>query len=120
PRSSQRQAFGRPGQNQIRVYADADLDFGGITYPFAGFEAWAGTVNGATSSLWRNGQLVGSGNAGMSVQNGFALGGLSTTGTGGYDMSHLQVAEILYYAGALSAADRQAVTNWLNLKYALF
>jgi hypothetical protein len=34
-------------------------------------------------------------------------------------MSHIQVAELLYYTGALSASDRQQVTDWLNQRYAL-
>jgi hypothetical protein len=52
--------------------------------------------------------------------SGFAVGGLSTAGSGGYDLGHFQVAEILYYGSGLADADRQAVVNWLNLKYGLF
>jgi hypothetical protein len=118
--STLRQTFGRPALAQIRLYANADLDFAGITYPFPAFQVWTGTFNGVSSAVWRNGALVGSGNAGGSVMSGFAVGGLSTTGTGAYDLGHSQIAEIVYYAGALSAADRQAVINWLNLKYGLF
>jgi hypothetical protein len=118
--SSLRQTFGRPADGVVRMYSDADLDFGGITYPFASFQLWAGTFNSFTSSLWRNGALVGSGNVGPSVSSGFAVGGLSTAGVDGYDLSHMQVAEIVYYAGALSDADRTAVQNWLNAKYALY
>jgi hypothetical protein len=118
--SSFRQTFGRPGDGQIRMYSDADLDFSGITYPFPSFQLWSGRFNSVTSSLWLNGSLIGSGNAGGSSLSGFAVGGLSTSGTDGYDLSHIQVAEILYYEGALSAADRLAVSNWLNAKYALY
>ena len=99
------------------MYANADLDFAGFDYPFPNFELWSGTFNGPSSSLYENGALVGSGNAGVANQEGFAVGGLNSAGTNGYDLSHSLVAEILYYDGALSASDRTAVTNWLNTKY---
>jgi hypothetical protein len=119
--SSVRQAFGRPAQGQIRIYANSDLDFPGITYPFGGFQIWTGTFAGVNSAIWQNGSLVGRGNAGGSaLGTGLAVGGLSTSGTGGYDMSHFEVAEIIYYSATLSDADRQAVVNWLNLKYGSF
>lgn len=118
--STLRQTFGRPAGSSIRMYADADLDFTGVAYPFPSFQVWTGSFNTFTSSLWRNGQLVGTGNAGDSLSSGFAVGGLSTAGNAGYDFSHFQVAEILYYGASLADADRQAVVNWLNLKYGVF
>jgi hypothetical protein len=119
--SSVRQAFGRPAQGQVRLYANTDLDFPGIAYPFTGFQIWTGTFAGAASGLWRNGALVGSGDAGTSaLGTGLTVGGLGTSGTGGYDMSHFEIAELLYYGATLSPSDRQSVVNWLNLKYASF
>jgi len=115
--SSARQVFGRAAASDERMYADIDLDFPGVTYPFPDFQIWSGTFNGTQSSLYKNGTLFGSGSAGGSAENGFAVGGLSTDGQYGYDYTHSLVAEILYYSGALSAADRQAVTDWLNQKY---
>ena len=115
--SSVRQVFGRPGPGQERLYANIDLDFGGFTYPFDSFGNFSGTFNGASSSLYKNGTLVGTGNAGGAAMDGFAVGGLSTGGQWGYDLTHSLVAEILVYSGALSSADRQAVTGWLDEKY---
>ena len=117
--SSTRQVFGRASAGGERLYANVDLDFPGFTYPFPSFAIFGGTFNGSSSSLYRNGTLVGTGNAGGSAISGFTLGGLSSGAQYGYDMSHVQVAEILYYNGALSASDRQAVTDWLNQRYAL-
>jgi hypothetical protein len=115
--SGVRQAFGRPGASQQRLYANLDLDFGGVTYPFSSFSIFSGTFNGASSSLYQNGTLVGTGNAGGASMDGFSVGGLSTSAQYGYDLSHSQIAEILYYTGAMNAADRQAVTAWLDEKY---
>jgi hypothetical protein len=114
-----RQAFGRPGASQIRMYANFDLDFGGITYPFPGYSIFSGTFNGTSSSLYRDGAPVGAGNAGDSTADGFTVGGLSTSDIYGYDYSHSLVAEILYYSGALSASDRLSITKYLNSKYAI-
>jgi hypothetical protein len=117
--SSVRQVLGRPAQGQIRLYANADLDLPGVTYPFSNYELWSGTYNGASSALYRNGFQFGSGYAGGSSLDGLSVGGLNSAGSNGYDMSHSLVAEILYYSGAMSAADRTAVTDWLNEKYAV-
>ncbi|HEU4975493.1 MAG TPA: hypothetical protein VFT50_10430 [Baekduia sp.] len=116
--SSVRQVLGRPAQNQIRLYANADLDFPFITYPFPSYGTWTGIYNGTSSALYEDGQLVGSGYAGMSALEGFTVGGLNSAGTDGYDLSHSLVAEILYYSGVLSPANRGAVESWLNEKYA--
>src|SRR5436853_70626 len=59
--SSIRQVLGRPAGSQIRLYANADLDFPFITYPFAGYSTWAGIYDGTSSALYRDGALVGSG-----------------------------------------------------------
>src|SRR5439155_9042990 len=48
---------------------------------------------------------------------GLSLGGLSTSGPYGYDFAHAYVAELLFYSGALTAAERQSTTAWLNQKY---
>ncbi len=115
--SSNRQVFGRPGASSQRMYANQDLDIGGITYPFPTFDIYSGTFNGSSSSLYRNGTAIASGNAGASALNGLSVGALSTGGQYGYEYSHVQVAEILYYSGAMVATDRKAVTDWLNEKY---
>jgi len=51
--------------------------------------------------------------------DGFSLGAASTTGVNGYGFTHALVAEVLWYAGPLSDADRTAVVNYLAAKYAL-
>lgn len=116
--SSVRQVFGRPGAGQVRLYANLDFDFAGISYPFPSFDIWSGTFNGGASSLYRNGTVLGTGNAGGSALDGFAVGALSTSAQYGYDYAKVQVAEILYYSGSLSTASRTAVTDWLNERYA--
>jgi hypothetical protein len=118
--SSQREVLGRPSTGSIRMYANIDMDFAGITYPNPSYGIWSGTFNGSSSSLFKDGTLVGSGNAGSGALTGFTLGALSTSAQYGYDYSHSLVAEVLYYSGALSAADQQATVNWLNEKYATF
>ena len=117
--SSIRQVFGKSGAGQMRLYANQDLDYSGIAYPFDSFEVWNGTFNGSSSVLYRNGTSLGIGNAGAASLAGLSVGGLSTSGQFGYDLAHIQVAEILLYDGTMSAADRQAVTDWLNQKYGL-
>jgi len=115
--SINRQVFGRPSQSAVRMYANIDRDFGNVMYPFPDYQIWNGTYSGTSSSIYRNGSLYGVGNTGSASLTGFALGGLSTAGPYGYDMSHSEVAEVLYYSGALSLSDRLAVTHWLDQKY---
>jgi len=115
--SINREVFGRPSQSAIRMYANIDRDFPNVMYPFPSFQVWSGTFNGTSSSLYRNGSLFGVGNTGAASTNGFSLGGLSTDGPFGFDRSHSEVAEVLYYAGSMSLSDRLAVTNWLDQKY---
>ena len=115
--SGVRQVLGKSGAGLLREYANADLDTGGITYPFSAFKIYDGVFNGANSNLFENGTLLAQGNAGGSALDGFTVGGLNSAGTSGYDLSHSLVAEILYYNGVLSATDRQAVADWLNEKY---
>ena len=117
--SSTRQVFGKSGAGQTRLYANQDLDYSGIAYPFDSFEVWSGTFNGSSSVLYRNGTSLGTGNAGGASLAGLSVGGLSTSGQYGYDLAHIQVAEILLYNGTMSVANRQAVTDWLNQKYGL-
>ena len=64
-----------PGTN--RMYANIDMDFAGLTFPFAKFELWSGIFDGTSSSMVRQGGLVGNGNAGGSNLSGFAVGGLN-------------------------------------------
>ncbi len=118
--SSVRQTFGRSGLGMMRMYANIDLNASGITFPFSSFEIWSGSFNQTTSAMYRNGTLVASGNSGGSSIQGFSVGALSTGGIWGYDYAHCQVAEILFYSGALSDSDRQAIGTWLNQKYSTF
>ena len=117
--SSVRQAFGRPAAGTIRMYANSDLDFGGITYPFSGFGIWSGVFDGLSSSLYENGSLIGGGYSGFAGLEGLTVGGLNSAGQDGYDLSHSLVAEVLYYSGALSDGDRATIEKWLNQKYGL-
>jgi len=115
--SINREVFGRPSMDAIRMYANIDRDFPNVMYPFPNFQIWSGTFNGSSSSIYRNGSLFGIGDTGTATMGGFSLGGLSTDGPYGYDMSHSEVAEVLYYSGSLSLSDRLAVTQWLDQKY---
>ena len=114
-----RQLLGRNGSSGLEMYASNDLIASGITYPFPNPEIWSGTFNQATSAMYRNGIRVAAGRTGSDDLQGLAVGGLSTAGTQGYAYGHSQIAEILYYSGALTDADRQAVTDWLNQKYSI-
>jgi hypothetical protein len=101
------------------MYANIALN-ATTAYPFPNYQLWSGTFNGASSSIWKNGTQVGAGNAGGSALSGLAVGGLSTSGQYGYELSHSLVAEILFYSGSLTTAERQSVSDWLNQKYALY
>ena len=116
--SSLRQVLGRPSLGAERMYANIDMDSSGVTYPFAGYDLWSGTFSGASSTMYRDGTLVRTGNAGGSSLSGFTVGGLSSGSIYGYDMSHSYVAEILVYSGALTSAQTASMTDWLNQKYA--
>jgi hypothetical protein len=117
--SSVRQVLGRNSGNDVEMYANRVVAVPTVVYPFPTFDLWSGTFNGDTSTLFRDGTQVGSGPAGSaSLSTGFAVGGLSSSAQYGYSYGHVQVAEILWYSGALSAADRQAVTSWLQSRYA--
>ncbi|MDX6465146.1 MAG: large repetitive protein [Gaiellaceae bacterium] len=117
--SNVRQVFGRSALHTERMYANIDMDASGIAFPFAGYQLWSGTFNGASSSLFRNGTSVLNANAGSSSLSGLAVGGLSTSGPYGYDFSHSLVAELLIYSGTMTAAQRQSMVDWLNEKYAV-
>ena len=88
-----------------------------IAYPFPDFQIWSGTVDGAASGLFRDGAQIGSGSAGGSSLTGLTVGALSAADQYGYDYSHVLVAEILFYTGALSPTERSSITEWLNEKY---
>ena len=118
--SGVRNTFGRPSASAIRMYSNSDFDVGGVTYPMPSYSIWSGTYNGGASKLYRDGALLRTGQTGSAaLDSGFTVGGLNTAGTGGYDFSHSFVAEILYYSADLGDTDRQAVTDWLNSKYAV-
>jgi hypothetical protein len=117
--SSIRQVFGRTGSTTLGIYGNYELDVA-VTYPFPAFQIWSGTFNSSTSGLWKNGVQVVAGQAGSSAMSGLTVGALSSASIYGYDFGHFQVAEILYYAAALSDSDRQAITSWLNQKYSVF
>jgi hypothetical protein len=117
--SSVRQLLGRGGVQNVEMYADVPLASGALTFPFPGYELWSGTFAAGASALYRNGSLVAQGRAGSASLAGLAVGALSTSGPYGYAYGHLLVAEILWYAGSLSAQDRQSVTDWLKARYVL-
>jgi hypothetical protein len=117
--SAVRQLLGRGPYTDIEMYADVDLIVNSYTFPFANYELWAGTYNGSSSTLYKNGTLMAQGPAGSSGLQGFTVGALSTSAQYGYLYSHSLVAEILWYSGNLNATDRTAVTNWLKSRYAI-
>jgi hypothetical protein len=118
-----RQLFGRSSSGTVEQYANLALSVPGIAFPFATYELWSGTYNDGTSSLWRKlaGQpmQVFAGNVGNSSMAGFSMGAASTTGASGYGFTHALVAEVLWYSGPLSDADRTAIVNYLAAKYGL-
>jgi hypothetical protein len=117
--SSTRQILGRAADGNAVAYANIGLETAAI-YPFAGYQIWSGTFNGAASTLWRNSVSVGQGSAGGSALNGFTVGALNSAGQWGYNYSHALVAEILFYNGSLSDTDRAAITTWLNQRYGAY
>ena len=73
--ATNRQVFGKSNTSTSRLYANIDLDLGGIAYPFSDFQIWSGNINGTSSALFQNGVQVGSGNAGGASLTGFTVGG---------------------------------------------
>src|SRR6476659_5199880 len=108
-----RQVLGLGPDGMLTLYANNELK-APATYPFGGFELWTGNVGGGTSALWRNGVQTAAGNAGASGVNGFTVGALNSSGAWGYDYGHNQIAEILYYTGSLTTAQRRSISDWLN------
>jgi hypothetical protein len=70
---------------------------------------------GALSSVYGNGALIASNGTGVAGPNGLAIGCWQVAS----ECSNADVAEVLVYSTALSAADRQAVEGYLNTKYDL-
>ena len=117
--SAIRQLLGLGPLTNTEMYADTDIE-APTTYPFPNYQIWSGTFQGTTSTTWKNGAKIATADAGRSNMSGFTVGGLSTSGEYGYYFSHSIVAEILFYSGSMSDADRAAVFNWLNSKYATY
>jgi hypothetical protein len=116
--SSTRQVFGKPDAGEARLYANWIWTS----------RAWLSVP--VVRAVQRDVQrrivrpvprrlAAGRWNAGGSPLAGLAVGGLSTAGQYGYDFSHIQVAEMLVYSGAMSATDRQTMSDWLTQKYQL-
>jgi hypothetical protein len=118
-----RQLFGRASNGTVELYANLPLAVPGIAFPFPSYELWSGTFAGTSSSLWR--KLAGQptqafpGSTGLSSLQGLAVGAASTTGPNGYGFTHALVAEVLWYSGPLSDADRTAIQSYLAAKYGL-
>jgi hypothetical protein len=117
--SSQRQLLGLGPFTNTELYADIDIE-APTPYPFPKYQVWSGTLNGTSSAIYRNNGLVAQTAAGNSGLTGFTVGGLSTSAQYGYLYGHSQVAEIIFYSGAMSDAGRDAVTTWLDQKYAAY
>ena len=76
---------------------------------------WTVLWNGATSQFWLNGLSEASGNAGAEAPNGLTIGAqynVAVPWSG-------DIAEILWYPGNLSDADKNEVGQYLATKYAL-
>src|SRR5439155_18244800 len=112
-----RQTLGRLSTAGLDMYGDIDL-LAADTIPFPGYELWSGRFNGNASTLSRNGVQVAAGRAGSAPLSGLTLGALSTSAQYGYQFSHSLVAEVLWYAGTLTAAQQSSIATWLNGKYA--
>lgn len=72
--------------------------------------------NGASSQLWYNTTSLMTGNAGATSPGGFTVGGLSS---GGNRFVDLRFGEYLVYDSNLSAANRNAVRDYLISKWGL-
>jgi len=81
------------------------------------WQVWAVLFNGVVSEFWINGLSDASGNAGPSAFSGITVGNWF----GGGDNSwNGDIAELLLYDTALSAADRATVETYLNQKWAAY
>jgi hypothetical protein len=116
--SGNRQTFGR-NATYMDMYANLDVISSARSMPFANYDLWSGTFNGTHSGLSSNGaRRTDMDNAGTAPLTGFTLGGLSSAAQYGYNFSHSLVAEILWYSGTLTTDQQNAISAWLETKYA--
>lgn len=100
--------------DEVKIFAGSSVE---TTAALNVWEIIAVVFNGANSKAWVNGAVVGTGNAGNQLLRGLTVGIYYDGVRYCFDDS---IAEILIYDSALSDANRQAVENYLNVKYALY
>lgn len=114
--SSGRNAFGRGlnGTGQIGAFAGSGGISLNINHPLQ--DVFAVVFNGASSQLYRNGQLIASGNIGtQSASNGLTLGARFSLS----DVINGELYEIIVVSGALTQQTIQTTTTYLNNKWGL-
>lgn len=78
------------------------------------FHVWSIISNGATSSYYRDGILMASGNAGSESLTGLKVG---TRHDATMSFANMDIAALIVFSGALSAADEAQVRGYLTNKY---
>ncbi|MBI4027689.1 MAG: HYR domain-containing protein, partial [Verrucomicrobia bacterium] len=112
-----RQAFGRSlctGTGENCLYAGSF-----ITYQEASpsqYNLFSLTLNGANSSIYRNGVLQVTGNVGNNSLDGLTLGKVND-GQGDLAFLNGDIAEIIVYERALPGTERRTVESYLSSKY---
>jgi hypothetical protein len=86
------------------------------------FAIWCFEFNGATSRMFKSGQLVASGSAGTNAQGGLTIGGnpyYNLFGSSPTSCAHMTITDIALYSGVLSDANRNGMGAWLAAKTGL-
>jgi hypothetical protein len=107
---------GIPANSGILMCA-GDTTFLNPTVDGTNFVLLSGKINGASSTIRRNGTQVSSGDAG-GTRNGSVLYIGNDSSITRFFQGDL--AELLIYGGNLSSTDEQAVEAYLNAKWAIY
>jgi hypothetical protein len=78
------------------------------------FHVWSIISNGATSSYYRDGVLMASGNAGSESLTGLKIG---TRHDATMSFANMDITALIVFSGALSAADEAQVRGYLTNRY---
>ncbi|MHB9026326.1 MAG: glycosyl hydrolase family 28-related protein [Armatimonadota bacterium] len=97
---------------------------GGLFYTYSTIATLqeATRTSGGVVTVYENGaqKATGTLSTGSTNCTNFRLGGDGLSGIGGFDGYNGDIAEVIVYNTALSAADRQAAETYLRNKYALY
>lgn len=111
------QSLGINSDNSVFLFSGSGIVNAGVLDHTLAFHVFTLVFNSSTSSLYRDGTSLGTGNPGGNAVG--TIGIMSDTAGGGSNFYGGDMAELLLYNSALSTTDRQNVENYLKAKYAI-